>query len=100
MLAILHAVFDERAPAPVRELYHLACGRTAGICPKSAELLEDAEADALAYLGFPYAHHRRLRANNVQDGQSRAREGEPRGAGLPLKQIADPHDGRGILRDG
>ena len=45
--AILHAVFDERDPALVRELYHLACERIAGICPRSAELLEDAEADAL-----------------------------------------------------
>ena len=26
-----------------------------------------AEADALAYLDFPYAHHRRLRTNNVQE---------------------------------
>lgn len=47
MPAILHAVFDERDPALVCELYHLACERIAGACPRSAELLEDAEADAL-----------------------------------------------------
>ncbi len=39
--------------------------------PKAAELLEEAEADALAYLDFPYAHHRRLRTNNVQERASR-----------------------------
>ena len=71
VLAILHAVFDERDPALVRELYHLACGEIAGICPRAAGLLEDAEADALAYLDFPYAHHRRIRTNNVQERANR-----------------------------
>lgn len=71
VLAILHAVFSERDPGLVRELYHLACGEIAGICPKAADLLEEAEADALAYLDFPYAHHRRLRTNNVQERANR-----------------------------
>ncbi len=71
VLAILRAVFDERDPALVRELYHLACERIVAISPRSAELLEDAEADALAYLDFPYAHHRRLRTNNVQEHANR-----------------------------
>lgn len=71
VLAILHAVFDERDPALVREPCHLACGEIAGMCPKAADLLEDAEADALAYLDFPYAHHRRLRTNNVQERANR-----------------------------
>ena len=71
VLAILHAVFDERDPALVRELHHLACEEMADICPRAAGLLEDAEADALAYLDFPYAHHRRLRANNVQERANR-----------------------------
>lgn len=35
------------------------------ICPKGAGLLEEVEADALAYLDFPYAHHCRLRIDNV-----------------------------------
>ena len=85
----------ERAAARM-EIDRMGSSQASRIC----ETPDDAEADAPARLDFPYAHHRRLRANNVQDGQSRAREGEPRGAGLPLKQIADPHDGRGILRDG
>lgn len=32
---------------------------------------EEAEADALAYLDFPYARHRRLRTNNVQERANR-----------------------------
>ena len=71
-LAILHAVFAERDPGLVRELYHLACREIHSFCPKAAELLEEAEADALAYLDFPYAHHRRLRTNNVQERANRA----------------------------
>lgn len=71
VLAILHAVFDERDPNLVRELYHLACDEVAGICAKAAELLVEAETDALAYLDFPYAHHRRLRTNNVQERPNR-----------------------------
>ena len=65
--SILHAVFDERDPALVRELYHLACEEISDFCPKAAELLENAESDALAYLDFPYSHHRRIRTNNVQE---------------------------------
>ncbi len=71
VLAILHAVFDERDPNLVRELYHLACDEVAGICAKAAELLVEAATDALAYLDFPYAHHRRLRTNNVQERANR-----------------------------
>lgn len=71
VLAILHAVFAERDPALVRELYHLACEEVGAICPKAADLLEGAEADALAYLDFPYDHHRRLRTNNVQERANR-----------------------------
>ena len=71
VLAVLKAVFAEADPDLVRELYHLACGEIAGFCPKAAELLEDAECDALAYLDFPYEHHRRLRTNNVQERANR-----------------------------
>lgn len=69
--AILHAVFDESDPVLVRALYHLACETIAGFCPKAAMLLEEAEADALAYLDFPYDHHRRLRTTNVQERANR-----------------------------
>lgn len=33
--------------------------------------MEEAEADALADLDFPYAHHRRLRTNDVQERANR-----------------------------
>jgi putative transposase len=71
ILSILHAVFAEGDPDLVRELYHLAIDEIAGFCATAAGLLEDAEADALAYLDFPYAHHRRLRTNNVQERANR-----------------------------
>lgn len=71
VLSILKAVFAETDPALVRELYHLACGEISRFCPKAAELLEDAECDALAYLDFPWEHHRRLRTNNVQERANR-----------------------------
>lgn len=48
-------------------------------------------------LRAPSAPPRQQRAGA---GQSRAQEEEPRGACLPLKEIVDPHDGRGLLRDG
>lgn len=69
--SILHAVFAEKDPALVREPYHLACEKIAGFNAKAAELLEEAEADALAYLDFPHGHRRRLRANNVQERVNR-----------------------------
>lgn len=71
VLAILHAAFDERDPALVRELYHLACEKIASICSKAVELLEDAEADALAYLDFPFSNLGLLRTSNVQERANR-----------------------------
>lgn len=71
VLGILVAVFAERDPELVRELYQLATEQIEGFCPKAAEVLEEAEADALAYLDFPYEHHVRLRTNNVQERANR-----------------------------
>ena len=51
----------------MRELHRLAREKVAGFSPKAAELLEEAEADALAYLDFPCGHHRRLRTDNVRE---------------------------------
>ena len=67
VLGILKAVFAERDPELVRELYQLAIGQIEGFRPAAAKLLEKAEADALAYLDFPYEHHVRLRTSNVQE---------------------------------
>ena len=66
-LAAMKAVFAERDPQLVRAAYRVATGRIAEIKPRAGELLEDAEADALAYLDFPREHHVRLRTNNVQE---------------------------------
>ena len=66
-LAAMKAVFAERDPQLVRAAYRVATQRIAEIKPHAGELLEDAEADALAYLDFPYEHHVRLRTNNVQE---------------------------------
>lgn len=68
---IMHAVFAERDPDLVRELYHRAIDAVGGFCAEAAALLEDAEPDALAYLDFPYEHHVRLRTNNVQERANR-----------------------------
>nr|WP_270242843.1 transposase [Collinsella tanakaei] len=42
-----------------------------GFRPKAAEVLEEAEADAPAYLDFPYEHHVGLRADKVQERADR-----------------------------
>ena len=61
------AVFAERDPELVREFHRLATDRIEGFCPKAAEAPEDAEADALSYLDFPYEHHVGRHINNVRD---------------------------------
>ena len=58
-------------PGAGAQLYQLAIGQIEGFCPAAAKLLEEAEADALAYLDFPYEHPVRLRTNNVQERANR-----------------------------
>lgn len=65
--AAMKAVLAERDPQLVRAAYRQAAARIAEVKPHAGELPEDAEADALAYLDFPYEHHVRLRTNNVQE---------------------------------
>ncbi len=64
---ILAPVFRAKDADTVRALYHLACEMLGACCPRAAEVLEDAEPDALAYLDFPASHWKRLRTNNVQE---------------------------------
>ncbi|MBQ9002123.1 MAG: IS256 family transposase [Eggerthellaceae bacterium] len=66
-LAAMKATFAERDPQLVRASYRRACEVIGEISARAGELLEDAEADALAYLDFPREHHLRLRTNNVQE---------------------------------
>lgn len=65
--AAMKAVFAERDPQLVRAAYRVAVEKIGEIRPRAGEMLEDAEADALAYLDFPFEHHVRLRTNNVQE---------------------------------
>lgn len=65
--AAMKTAFAERDPRLVRAAYRQAAERIAQLKARAGELLEDAEADALAYLDFPYEHHVRLRTNNVQE---------------------------------
>ena len=68
---VLHAVFDEGDPARVRALYRAACDVISGLSADAGRVMEEAEADALAYLDFPEAHRRRIRTNNVQGRTNR-----------------------------
>ncbi len=63
-------VFRAKDAAAVA-MYHAACDMLRGICPKAADVLEDAEPDALACLDLPASHWKRLRANNVQERANR-----------------------------
>lgn len=67
----LQAVFRESDPAVVRCAYHAAIDAIGEMSEEAASLLEEAEADALAYLGFPAEHRRRIRTNNVQERTNR-----------------------------
>ncbi len=49
----------------------LVTDQIGGVCPKAAEVLEKAEADALGYLDFPCEHHVSLRTKNVQERTDR-----------------------------
>ena len=65
------AVSAERDPEPAREPCQLATAQIEGFCPKAAEVPEETEADAPAYLDFPYEHHAGPRADNVQERADR-----------------------------
>ena len=73
-LGIPKAVFAERDPGLVREPCQLATEQIEGFCPKAAEVLEEAEADAPAHPDLPCGHHAGLRADDVQERANR----EPR----------------------
>ena len=52
-------------------MHHAAIEMLEACCPRAARLLEEAEPDALAYLGLPASHWRRLRTKNVQERTNR-----------------------------
>lgn len=67
----MQAVFGESDPVMVREAYHVAIDEIGRSGSAAAELLEEAEVDALAHLDFPVEHRRRLRTDNVQERANR-----------------------------
>ncbi len=73
-LGIPKAVFAERDPGLVREPCQLATEQIEGFCPKAAEVLEEAEADAPAHPDLPCGHHAGLRADDARERANR----EPR----------------------
>lgn len=68
---IPRAVFAERDPELAREPCQIATAQIERFCPKAAEVPEEAEPDAPAYLDFPYEHHVRPHVNNVQERADR-----------------------------
>lgn len=68
---IVSSVFRARDAATAVAMYHVACEMLEGCCPRAARVMEEAEADALAYLDFPPSHWKRLRTNNVQERANR-----------------------------
>ena len=67
----LSAVFREVEESRVRALWDRCAEALEGVCPRAAELMDEAEPAALAHLAFPEAHRRRLRTNNVQERMNR-----------------------------
>ncbi len=68
---IVAPVFRLKDAGAVRAAYHIAIEMLESCCRDAARILEEAEADALAYLDFPPAHWKRLRTNNVQERANR-----------------------------
>lgn len=64
-VAALKAAFGQTDPALVRAGYRRTCEVLAEYDSRGAELLEDAEEEALAYLWFPKEHARWIRTNNI-----------------------------------
>jgi putative transposase len=62
--ATIRTVFVQPDPAGAREQWRKVADGFRGRYPRLADLLEDAEADVLAYLAFPPAHWRQIWSNN------------------------------------
>lgn len=89
------------APGPRVAMYHVARDMLRGACPKAANVLEEAEPDALAHLDFPPSHWKRLRTNNVQERANREIKRRSRMAQVfPLGGVADQARGRRHVRPG
>lgn len=68
---ITSPVLRAKYAATARAMYHVACDTLRDCCRKAADVVEEAEPDALAYLAFPPSRWKRLRTNNVQERANR-----------------------------
>ena len=68
---IMSPVFRAKDAATATAMYHMACDMLRECCPRAADVAEEAEPDAPAYLAFPPSHWKRLRTNNVQERAKR-----------------------------
>lgn len=68
---ILSPVFRAKDADVARAMRHVACDMLRERCPKAADVAEEAEPDALAYLQFPRSRWKRLRTNNLRERANR-----------------------------
>jgi len=64
---ILDRVFTQDDPGITRNAYHSAIDELARISEKAANILEEAEDDALAYLAHPRELWKKIQSNNSQE---------------------------------
>ena len=95
---MLSPVFRAKDAATAQAMYHVACDMLRDCCPKAAVVAEEAEPDALAYLGFPAfaleapAHEQRAGARQPRD-----KAPQPRRAGVPVGGVVGtPGRGRDV----
>ena len=62
--ATIRTVFAQPDPSSAREQWRRVADSFRARFPRLAELLDDAEADVLAYLAFPLEHWRQIWCNN------------------------------------
>ena len=69
---VLKSTFAQVEPTLVRSCFHEASARLRDLgCPKASELMDQAEPSVLCYLGFPAAHAKKIRTDNVQERANR-----------------------------
>jgi putative transposase len=62
--ATVRTVFAQPDAASAREQWRTVADRFRKTFPRAATLMDEAEADVLAYLSFPHAHWRQIWSNN------------------------------------
>ena len=62
--ATVRTVFAQPDPTTAREQWRAVADRLRARFPKAADLMDEAEADVLAYLAFPKGHWRQIWSNN------------------------------------